>query len=106
MKRAVLLALLLAACATTPEPAAGPAKVVVVTDPPGATITFVDASTCQTPCEVTVPQEMAIIVAKAGYKAVRGDLSPGDGPSVSYTLEPVGRSAPVEVFELDEDPGS
>ena len=107
MRRALLaLPAFLAACATTPPPQAGPAKVTVQTDPPGATITFVDATTCTTPCEVTVPTEMAIIVGKAGYKAVREDLGPGDGPGVTYTLQPVGRSAPVEVFELDEEPGS
>ena len=48
---------------------------------------------------------MAIIVGKAGFKAVRADLAPGD-EDVTFTLEPVGRSAPVEVFELDEEPGS
>ena len=106
MKRTALAALLLTACATTPQPETPTGKVAVLTDPPDATITFVDGSTCQTPCEVTVPIEMAIIVAKAGYKAVRADLSPEDGPSVTYTLAPVGRSAPVEVFELEDEPGS
>lgn len=106
MKRLVLVAaLLVTACATTP-PAQPTGKIAVLTDPPDATITFVDGSTCQTPCEVTVPVEMAIIVAKAGYKAVREDLAPTDGPTVRYTLEPVGRSAPVDVFELDEEPGA
>ena len=105
MTRAALATLLLGACAAAPKPETETGRVAVLTDPPGATITFVDGSTCQTPCAVTVPMTMAIVIGKAGYKAVREDLSPGDGPSVSYALEPVGRSAPVEVFELD-DPGS
>lgn len=106
MKRAALAALLLAACATAPKPAEPTGLVAVLTEPPGATITFVDGSTCQTPCEVTVPMPMAIVIGKAGYKAVREDLAPTDGPRVTYTLDPVGRSEPVEVFDLDEEPGS
>ena len=105
MRRALLAALLLAACATAPKPEPT-GKVAVLTDPPDATITFGDGSTCQTPCEVTVPMTMAIVIGKAGYKAVRADIAPTDGPRVTYTLDPVGRSAPVEVFELDEEPGS
>ena len=116
---ALALPLLLAACVTPaperarsaggdPDAGAGPGatagKVAVLTDPPGATLTFVDGSTCQTPCEVTVPVPMTVLVARAGYKAVRADLAPGDGPRVTYALEPVGRSEPVEVFELDEGP--
>ena len=100
-----LLLASLAACATAPNPAPGvPGKVAILTDPPGATITFVDGSTCQTPCEVTVPMEMVIIVGKAGYKAIRADLAPTDGPERTYTLQPVGRSEPVDVFEIDEGP--
>ena len=95
---------LLAACATTPEPQPT-GLVAVITDPPGATISFVDGSTCQTPCEVTVPVPMAIVVGKAGYKAVRADLAPTDGPRVTYVLEPVGRSAPAQLLELGEDLG-
>ena len=105
MRRALIASLALAACATAPKPEPS-GKVAVLTEPPGATITFVDGSTCQTPCEVTVPMPMAIVVGKAGYKAVREDLAPTDGPRVTYTLDPVGRSEPVEVFDLDEEPGS
>ena len=106
MKPAVLAALLLTACATAPKPAGTPGLVAVLTDPPGATVSFVDGTTCQTPCEVTVPVPMTIVVGKAGYKAVRADLAPTDGPSVSFALDPVGRSEPVEVFDLDEEPGT
>lgn len=95
----------LSACVTTPTPEAT-GKVLVATDPADATITFVDGSTCQTPCEVTVPVPMAIVVAKAGFKAVREDLTPTDGPTMRYTLEPVGRSRRIDVFDLDEEPGS
>ena len=104
MRRALLAALLLAACATAPKPEPT-GKVAVLTDPPDATITFGDGSTCQTPCEVTVPVPMAIVVGKAGYKAVRADLAPTDGPRVTYVLEPVGRSAPAQLLELGEDLG-
>ena len=52
---------------------------MIKSDPPGALVTVEGYGTCETPCTVKIDSERLMTVAKAGYKARRFRLAPGDG---------------------------
>lgn len=72
----------------------------IVTDPPGATVRVEGYGECASPCTIGLDGPRQIIVAKAGYKAQRFQLSPGK-PVVRVKLELV---APTKGVESDELP--
>ena len=100
---ALIAAFALAGCITPPAPRAASGQIMVQSQPSGATLTFLDGTTCETPCSVLVQEPLDLTVAKAGFKPVRTRLMPNDRGPLSVTLEPVGRRAPMEVFELPVD---
>jgi hypothetical protein len=99
MRAALALPFLLAACLQPPT-ARSTGSVLLVTDPPGATVTFRDGTSCETPCRVAVPGLVSMTVARAGYEAIRTELTPQSPPEIRFALTPVGRTGTVEEVEL------
>ncbi|MEE9328900.1 MAG: PEGA domain-containing protein [Parvularculaceae bacterium] len=74
---------------------------VVNSIPQGATITFADGVTCETPCRVLVRQPLAMKIAKAGYRAGDVTLTTNRAGEITYRLE---QAAPTTAVEQDQLP--
>lgn len=79
-----------------------PVYILVKTEPENATVTFLDGTTCETPCRVgvTVPLEMTI--ARTGYAAVQRTITRTSPSPMLVRLKPVGRSDDVEEVALPD----
>lgn len=104
MKRCVAAALLLlGGCAVSlpegitfarpfdREPVAG---TIIYTVPTGATLIYPDG-TCTTPCRIDYGERIEVTLGKAGYRKKTLEVPVG-ASDVTFELEPVGRSTPVE----------
>ena len=76
--------------------------ILVKTDPDGASITFPDGSSCETPCRVGVVVPLEATIGRAGYKAVKTTLTRTSPSPYTVRLEAVGRSQSVEEVALPE----
>ncbi len=69
--------------------------------PPGATVTIEGFGTCETPCKVKLDGYRDVTVAKAGYKAQRFGVQPGDAP-VNVILELAAPAGDVDAETLPD----
>lgn len=73
----------------------------IVTKPPGAVVRVEGAGECETPCRIELDRARDITIAKAGYKAQRIRVAPGQS-KVKVRLELVAPTKEVESNELPE----
>ena len=92
---------LLTACQSVPPGASLPDYMLVLTDPPGATLTFEDGVSCETPCRVKISAPLKMKIARVGYRAKTVTLVANTSGEVLYPLE---HSAPVKDVEAEELP--
>ena len=56
---------------------------------------------CRTPCQVSYPDMVQVLLAKEGYAPVKLNIPPG-ARDTTFELRPVGRSTEVEEVTLPE----
>ncbi|MEM1379084.1 MAG: hypothetical protein AAGH41_00515 [Pseudomonadota bacterium] len=109
--RWAVAALALAACETVDLPEgltyarafdARPDSVgtIISTAPVGAVLTH-PGGVCRTPCQVTYPELVQVLVAKEGYAPLKLNIPVG-AKDTAFELTPVGRSVAVEEVTLPE----
>lgn len=81
-----------------PDGDAAPRGTVVATVPTDAVLTH-PAGTCRTPCRVSYPEPVEVLVAKEGYAPLRLNIPVG-ARDTTFELQPVGRTAEVEEVAL------
>lgn len=79
-----------------------PAYVLVKSAPTGATVSFPDGTVCETPCRVGVVDPLQMTVARIGYAPQTRTLTKATPTPLLITLEPVGRSTPIEEVSLPD----
>ena len=95
----LMLAAVLGGCATTGDDVR---YVVVQSNPEGATLTFADGDTCQTPCRVGVIKRVEVTVGRTGYKSGGVVLDRNTRSTVTLKLEPVLDDTELEAVELPD----
>ncbi|MEZ5892203.1 MAG: PEGA domain-containing protein [Parvularculaceae bacterium] len=94
----VLAAFALSGCMTI---GGGASTRNIITEPPGALVTFENGATCETPCTVKLDKPQKIRVAKAGFVSTSVVISPGGG-AVKVPLELAAASEGVDTEALPE----
>ena len=100
----ILALLTLTACITPGQDTAATSDapyMVVKSIPQGATITFADGVTCETPCRVLVRQPLVMKIAKAGYRAGDVTLTASRAGEITYRLE---QAAPTTAVDQEQLP--
>ena len=96
------LGLLVSSCETTTGFSNEPSFVMVKTEPNDATITFVNGTSCETPCRVGVIDEVPLTIARTGYKAHRMVLTRKTKKSILVKLERTVVETELEAVELPD----
>jgi len=101
----MIAGLAVSSCATsspaTPQKKTYP-YLLVETIPSGATLSFPEGTTCETPCPVNVTYQMRMTIAKAGYKPIVYTLYDNSPGELLVELELVAPTTEVEEGALPE----